>query len=452
METRFKTARAAAAAALALLVPCAGFALDLVGAYEKARRNDPTVLAADEAVIAGREKAVQGRALLLPQVGLAAGYTHISDKSSNDLPPELARLLEPESSGGVRKVELQFKQPIYDAEARSNRKQLAQQTELAEIAYRNAQQELIERVAETYFNVLLAEEQLRVTQAEKAAVQMQRDRAKARFDVGRGKITDVQETQARYDGVLAKEVQAASALALRRTQFEELTGAEADGLAALAPGFAPMPPQPERLQDWQDKGREQNALVLSKRSQLAIAGAEIEKYALRGRPTLDLVAGYADKRASGGLSPTIASDHQRTATLGVQFSVPLFAGGGIESRERESIAKKRQAEQELSAAQRDARLQVQDAYLAVTTGVARIAALEQSRLSAETALEATTLGRDVGTRTELDVLDAQQRVFSSRFDLAEARNDYLLGRIRLASAAGELGEGDLRSLNAHLAR
>ncbi len=449
METILKTARVAAAAALALL-PCATFALDLIGAYERARRTDPTVLAADEAVIAGREKAVQGRALLLPQVGLGASYTHVSDKSSNALPPELAQLIKPESSGGVRKVELQFKQPLYDAEARSNKKQLRQQTELAEITYRNAQQELIERVAETYFNVLLAEEQLRVTRAEKAAVQMQRDRAKARFDVGRGKVTDVQETQARYDGVLAKEVQADSALALRRTQFEELTGAPAEGLHELAPGFVPAPPQPEVLAEWQGKGREQNSRVLAKRSQLAIADAEIGKYKLAGRPTLELVAGYSDKSASGGLSPTIASDHQRTATVGLQFSVPLFAGGGIESRERESIAKKRQAEQELAAAQRDARLQVQDAYLSVTTGVARIAALEQSRRSAETALEATTLGRDVGTRTELDVLDAQQRLFSSQLDLAQARNDYLLGRIRLASAAGELHEGDLRSLNAML--
>jgi outer membrane protein len=137
--------------------------------------------------------------------------------------------------------------------------------------------------------------------------------------------------------------------------------------------------------------------------------------------------------------------------MGLQFSVPLSAGGAIDSKQRESIAKKRQAEEELSATQRDARLQVQDAFLAVKTGVARISALEQSLTSARSALEATTLGRDVGTRTELDVLDAQQRVFTAQLDLAQARNDYLLGRLRLAAAAGELQEADLRALDAYLA-
>ena len=136
------------------------------------------------------------------------------------------------------------------------------------------------------------------------------------------------------------------------------------------------------------------------------------------------------RASSGGRrrrsSPTAAARRR----IGVQFNVPLYTGGALDSRQRESIAKKRQAEQELSAAQRDARLQVQDAFLAVKTGVSRVAALEQSVLSARTALEATTLGRDVGTRTELDVLDAQQRLFTAQLDLAQARNDYLLGRIR----------------------
>jgi len=163
------------------------------------------------------------------------------------------------------------------------------------------------------------------------------------------------------------------------------------------------------------------------------------------------VASYTNKGQNGSLSPTIAPDSSSATVVGVQLNVPLFTGGALDSRHRESIAKKRQAEQELSAARRDMRLQVQDAFLAVKTGVARIGALEQSVLSAQTALEATALGRDVGSRTELDVLDAQQRLFSVQLDLAQARNDYLLGRVRLASASGELQEGDLRALNAYLA-
>lgn len=280
---------------------------------------------------------------------------------------------------------------------------------------------------------------------------MQRDRAQVRFEVGRGKITELQESQARYDSVVAREVSAISTLALRQAQYLEVTGVPADGLAGLRSGFRPVAPQPDSLQAWQTKGLDRNARVLAKQSELEIASAEITKYKLSGRPTVDLVASYTNKGQNGGLSPTISPDSSNVTVLGVQFNVPLYAGGSLDSRERESLAKKRQAEQELAAARRDMRLQVQDAYLAVKTGATRIDALEQSVLSAQTALEATTLARDVGTRTELDVLDAQQRLFSAQLDLAQARNDYLLGTIRLAYAAGELQVDHLRALNAYLA-
>lgn len=450
MNMPYVFAQTAITAALAL-TSSAGFALDLVASYERARGFDPAKLAADEAVLAGREKAVQGSALLKPQVTLSASYSHVNDRTSTSLPPVFSDLIKSESSGNVHQVAVQLSQPLYNAKASADNKQLHEQSELAEVNHRNAGQDLMQRVTETYLNVLLAQEALRVTQAEKAAVQMQRERAQARFDVGRGKITELQETQARYDTVLAKEVSAKSTLALRQAQYLEVTGVPAEGLAGLRAGFTPTPPQPESLETWQRKGMDRNTRVLTKQSELAIASAEITKYRLSGRPTVDLVASYTNKGQNGGLSPTVAPDSSNVTVIGVQLSVPLFNGGSLDSKERESVAKKRQAEQELSATRRDVRLQVQDAYLAVTSGVARIGALGQSVLSAQTALEATTLGRDVGTRTELDVLDAQQRLFTAQLDLAQARNDYLLGRIRLASAAGELHEGDLRALNAYLA-
>lgn len=442
--------RMTAVAATLAVTAGSSFALDLMDSYVKARQADPGMLAADSAVIAGREKAVQARALMLPQASLSASVAHVDSKSSSSLSPAIAEILKPDSSGTVREASVQLKQPLYNAKNRAESRQLAQQTELSEIGWRNASQELMQHVGEAYFSVLLAEENLRVVQAEKGAVQMQRDRAQARFEVGRGKVTDLQEAQARYDSVLTREVSAQSTLSLRRAQYEELTGVKAAGLSPLRAGFAPAAPQPDNLQEWQRRGEERNTRVRVKQAELAIAAAEIGKYRLSGRPTLDLVASYTDKGQNGTLSPLVSPDHNRSAALGVQLNIPLFAGGAIQSKERESIAKQRQAEQELVAAKRDARLQVQDAYLAVKTGVSRVASLEQSVRSAQTALEATTLGRDVGTRTELDVLDAQQRLFSAQLDLAQARNDYLIGRIRLASAAGELQEGDLQAINAFL--
>ncbi|MBX3606398.1 MAG: TolC family outer membrane protein [Piscinibacter sp.] len=427
-------------------------ALDLMDSYRKAREADPDLLAAHQALAAGREKAVQGSALLKPQIGLTASVSHANDRSSTgNLPPQLAGLVPDSSSGSTHQVALQLKQPLYDAKARADKAQLEQQTGLAEVSHRQAEQSLIQRVGEAYFDVLLAQESLRVVQAEKAAVGLQRDRAQARFDVGRGKITDLQEAQARYDGVLTREVSAQSTLALRQAQYRELTGVEAEGLAPLAAGFVPAPPAPDSLAAWQLKGEDANTRVQRQRGELAIAGAEIEKYRLSGRPTLDLVASVTDRGQHGG-SSSLSPERNRSALIGLQFNLPLYAGGGIDSRERESLARQRQAEQQLAGARRDTRLQVQDGFLAVKTGVARIASLEQSLRSTRTALEATTLGRDVGTRTELDVLDAQQRVFASELDLAQARHDYLLGRLRLAAAAGELQEGDLQSLNAQLTR
>ncbi|MDN3922930.1 TolC family outer membrane protein [Roseateles violae] len=451
MKRIYKTARWAVLTTL-VLQTCAAQALDLVGAYEQALRHDPAKLAANEALAAGREKAVQGDSLLKPRVGLQAGYGRLDNHSSGAVPPALSAVLPEHSSGTVRQAVIQLSQPIYDATARAEKRQLQQQARLAETEFDQAQQTLAQRVAEAYFGVLQAQENLRVTLAEKAAIAMQRERAQARFDVGRGKATDLQEARARYDQILSKEINARSLLELRRAQFEETTGAAADGVAALAPGQAPTPPEPDNLLAWQLKGEDQSTAVRVRRSQLEIAIAEIEKHKMSGRPSLSLVASYAARGQNGGLSPLVAASNDRNAYAGLQFNLPLYAGGALDSREREAQSRRREAEQELAAAKRDVRLQVQDAYLSVRTGVPRIAAAEQSLLSARTALEATTLGRDVGTRTELDVLDVQQRAFAAEFELVQARLDYLLGRVRLAAAAGELGEQQLRELNSWLAK
>jgi outer membrane protein len=437
-------------AALLCLAAGASHALDLMDAYGNALAHDPSALAAREALAAGREKAVQGDALLLPQVSFTAGYTHVEDRVSTQLPPVGATPFSPESSGEIRQAALQLKQPLYDARAAADRKQLHERTTLSGLEYRTSRQDLMQRVSDAYFQVLLAEEQLRVVLAEKAALGMQRERAQARFEVGRGRITDLQETQARYDGVLTREITARSNLAVRQARFREATGLDALGIARLREGFQPALPGQAGLEDWQRKALAANARVQARRSELVIAKAETRKHDLAARPTLDLVASYAYRGQAGGLSPFIAPDSDRNAAIGVQLTIPLFAGGGIDSREREALARLREAEYQVAAAERDARLQVQDAFLGVQSSAARVGSLGESVRSARTALEATTLGRDVGTRTELDVLDAQQRLYANQLDLAQARIDYLLGRVRLAQAAGELEESDLQALNAYL--
>ncbi|MBV8665422.1 MAG: TolC family outer membrane protein [Burkholderiaceae bacterium] len=430
---------------------CPAAAMDVADAYRAAIVNDPSSLAADQGLLAGQEKAVQGDALLRPQVNLQAGVARIHSRQTGDLAPPISEFLPESSTGTASQANIQLVQPVYDAGLAATRRQLREQSVLAQTQFSASRQELALRVAETYFGVLVAEETLRVVQAELADVRHQRDRAQARFEVGQDRITDVQEAQARLDAVTTRAVSAQSNLELRRAQFLETTGVAPIGLAPMAETFVPRMPEPTSLPEWQARGETQNTLVLAKKSEYEIAKAEISKHRLEGRPTLDLVANYGANNQNGNLSPLVAPNGERTSSIGLVLNVPLYAGGGLDSRQRESAAHLGQVEQEFAAAARDVRLKVQEGFLAVTTGVSRIAAQEQALASAHSAFEATSQGRDVGTRTALDVLDAQQRLYATELELVQGRADYLLGRLRLAAAAGELDEGTLRELGPWLA-
>ncbi len=438
--------------ALALLAAAGAHSqtLRLTQAFQQALRSDPSTLAAEQALLAGREKAVQGEALLKPQVSLGASVTGISSHAYSNLPDPVSSLVSPDSSGHVGEAAVKVLQPLFNATSSASKQQLIIQTAAAEIRWTAAVQDLTRKVAESYLAVLSAQDSLRVTLAEEATLAEQRERAQARFEVGSGRITDVQEAQARHDGTVAKRIGAQSALELRQAQFQSLTGASAQGLADQASLSRLPAPKPDLLQDWQRRGLERNAYLQSKRIELDLAKLEVGKYRLASRPTLDLVGAYTMKGKGGDLSPLVASDRERTATVGLQLSIPLYTGGGLNSREREASAKISQAEQELAAAQSDVQLQIHDAYLALHTGLARVQALQRAQESSQSALDATVLGRDVGSRSQPDVLDAQQRFFVTRLDVSQARIDVLLAQVRLAWAAGELSENDLQAIDATL--
>ena len=424
--------------------------LRLTQAFQQALRSDPSTLAAEQALLAGREKAVQGEALLKPQVSLGASVTGISSHAYSNLPDPVSSLVSPDSSGHVGEAAVKVLQPLYNASHSASKQQLISQTAGAEIRWTAAVQDLTKRVAESYLAVLSAQDTLRVTRAEETTLAEQRERAQARFDVGSGRITDVQEARARHDGTVAKLIGAQSALALRQAQFQWLTGASAQGLADLSSVSRLPAPPPELLADWQRKGQDRNAYVQSKRIELDVARQEVAKYRLDSRPTLDLVGAYTMKGKGGDLSPLVAADRERTATVGLQLSIPLYTGGALNSREREALAKMRQTEQELAGAQQDVQLQIHDAYLALHTGLARVQALQRAQESSQSALDATVLGRDLGSRSQPDVLDAQQRFYAAQLDASQARIDVLLAQVRLAWAAGALSENDLQAIDAIL--
>jgi outer membrane protein len=433
-----------------LVIPWPTAAVDLMESYRNALGIDPTFLAAKEAREAGREKAIQGNSLLKPSVTLSGEYKRPRIETSSDLPGFLSSAVPAESSGNLYGYSVTLKQPLYRTEAWVTAKQLRQQSGLSELSYRHAQQEIILRVAKTYFGVLLAQDTSRLVAAQKAAIKEQLDNAQARFDAGRAKITDVREAQARYDSILASEIQADSELTMRRAEYLEATGEAADQLAEVRTEFAPLPPEPADLGTWQNRGLDNNPQVLAKQRQLVIAVAEVHKYRFFSQPTFDLFASYSDDRQSGDLSPIVYPDRSQSTVVGFQLSIPLYSGGSIRSQLREAQAKRREAAQDLEASKRDIRLQVQEAYLAVSTGATQVKALEQALESAKTSVEAATIGLEVGVRTTLDVLDVQQRYYSTQRDLAQARYNYLLGRLQLAAVIGQLTEDEVKAVNAYL--
>jgi outer membrane protein len=424
-----------------------GQTLSLSSAFQKALQADPAIQAAEQALLAGREKNVQGAALLKPQVALAASVIGINSHAESALPPQFAALAQPDTSGEVREAALQFTQPIYNASASSSKQQLMRQAEAAELSWRAARQDLMMRVTEAYLMVLGARESFSVCRSQSETFAQHRERAQARFDLGTDKITDLHEAAARYDAAFAQEVSARSALELRIAQFYAVTGADTENLAQLDPTISLDSLDVEGLESWQRKAMEQSARISAKSIESSIAQLESRKFTLESRPTLDLIGSYASKSKTGDLSLLISADLQRTATIGLQLKVPLFSGGMLNSRERETLAKFKQSELELAATQRDVRLQTQEAFLGVKTSLARLHALQRTVQSLKTALDATTLARDVGSRTQLDVLEVQQRLYGARLDLTQSRIEILLNRMKLAWVVGELEERDLKTVD-----
>jgi outer membrane protein len=428
---------------LALLMCAApAGALDLVAAHRAAIEHDADFAAEVSAADAGREYAVQSRAALAPRVNITgqAGKLDTTTRTSGNL----SSLLTADTNGKVYGYGVSLSRPLYRPDLKADARNLAAQADIAALTFKGAQQDLILRVAQAYFGVLLAQDSLAFAAAQKDAVAEQLAAAKERFESGRARVTDVAEAQANFDALAAAQIAAESDLEVARSRFVALTGHEGEDPEPVASRLAAQPPQD--AQEWRDRARAVSIEVRVRTLQLDMADAEVERTRLAGRISLDLVAKYEDTRQHGELNPIAYPDQSSKLQVGVQFSVPVFAGGALESKARQAIAQRNQARQELEATRRQVDVDVREAYLQVTSGAQRVAALEQGLVSAQTSLEAAELGREVGNRTNLDVLSLQQQVYDVKRDLADARYGYLLTQLKLAALAGELTENNLAAL------
>ena len=430
---------------LALGMQSRAQAADLIDIYHAAQSQDAVFASARAAQQAGEEKLTQGRSLLLPSVNLNANTTN------NDVTTNYGTVSPIFVSGNMRYnthgYGVNLVQPLFREQNWAAYNQSELQVAISEAQFKLAEQDVILRSAQTYFDVLIAQDTVQLTAAQKTAISQQLEQAKRNFEVGTATVTDTYEAQARYDLIVAQELASANNLEIKRRTLQQLINADVSDLNVLSGAFKLETPDPNDAQKWVADSQQGNFQVIQAQAAYQLAEQEVARNRGGHLPTVDLVASYGSSTATGGVFGAIDT---RTTTVGVQLNMPLFQGGAIQSKWREAEANREKAKQDLENARRNVELQTRQAYLGVVSGIAQVQALQQALKSSESLLDASKLGQEVGVRTNLDVLNAQQQLFSTRRDLYQAQYNYLVSQLRLKAAAGNLSEADLIGVNQSL--
>jgi outer membrane protein len=440
LAPRFPANRATLAVMLALGSASAAQAQSLVELYESARGYDATFLSARSAYDASLAKAEQARAGLRPQAGLSAGANWNSRNSS-------AGALD--STFNTQNVTLSASQPLYRPANAVADQQGQLSIDIAKAQLESAEQDLIVRTTQAYFDVLAAQDTVAFVQAQKKAVSEQLAAAKRNFEVGTTTVTDSREAQARFDLVVAQEIASENDLRVKKLALDQLVGRTNTSPRPLAAPVALPALSPADPQAWVAQAETGHPAVLQATRALEIARLETQKAEAGQKPTLDLVGQYQIARApQSGLGYV----RNNTATVGVQFNMPLYTGGAVQNRVKETLALEDKARTDLEGAKRGVSQATRSAYFGVLSGQGQVKALEAAEASSQSALDANQLGYQVGVRINIDVLNAQSQLFQTKRDLAVARYNVLIGGLRLKQASGQLRADDLQAVNALLAR
>jgi outer membrane protein len=438
------------AAAVLLALAGAGADLargeDLLQVYRDARAHDPTLAAAQANWQATQERVPQARALLLPNVNVTGALNGTTYDASVHTDPRVDVNGRSFLGGSLT---VQASQPLYRYANKVALDQAREQVEQSDFSLASVRQDLILRVAQAYFDVLLAQFNVELAESQKAAVSEQLAQAKRNFEVGVATITDTNEAQARYDAIVAQQIAAANDLENRRAALRAIIGRAPGELKRLGPGFEPQLPAPDSVDAWIDRALASNIQVRIAQYNLDIATLEVERQRAGHLPTLDLVGSFGTQAATGSTQVGV-TNNARQAVVGLALTVPIYQGGFVDSKVREALALQDTARQNLEGARRNALFGAQTGFAGVTSAVASVKAFEQALVSAQTAYESNRTGQEVGVRTNLDVLNTQQQVYQTRRDLAQAYFNYLMGVLRLESAVGTLDEQDLAEVNRRL--
>lgn len=413
-------------------------AQSLVELYESARAFDATYQSARLQYDANLARAEQAKAGILPTAGLAAGVSRTGFENTN---PVVDR------SFNTQNATLTATQPLYRPFNWATYEQGARQVDLAKAQLETAEQDLIVRTSQAYFDVLAAQDTLAFVTAQKAAVAEQLASAKRNFEVGTATITDTREAQARYDLVIAQEIAAENDLRVKKIALDQLVGkTESQPKGLLAPVNLP-PVVPADVNAWVQQSEAVHPSIRQAQSGLDIAELEVKKAEAGHKPTLDATASYNVTRSPSGTTTSILSTRTNSSNVGLLLNVPLFAGFATQNRVKETLALKDKARSDLEGAKRTVSQSTRTAYFGVLSGQGQVKALEAAELSSQSALDANKLGYQVGVRINIDVLNAQSQLFQTKRDLAQARYNVLLGGLRLRQANGTLTPEDLRQID-----
>jgi len=433
---------------------------DLADVYQRALQNDPRIREAEANRLASLESKPQALSALLPQLTGSGAFS--DDKSDGEatflsrdpLGNAIVARTQSESETETTRWDLTLRQSVFRWQNWVALRRADSTVAQAEADYQAAQQLLVERAAEAYFNVLSAKDSLDAATATQEAVARQLEQAERRFEVGLIAITDVQEAKAAADEANASVILAKRTLASRQEGLRELTGETFPELVRPGEDMPLTPPDPASEEDWVKLAMDQNLALTSSRLAADIARDNVSSERGGHYPSLDLVVGRdgsetdGTRTLSGSLNPADSESDSRSVSL--QLTVPIYSGGYTSSKVREAQFRHRAARERLEATARETERSTRDAYLGVVSEMARVRALRQSLESARTALQATEAGYEVGTRTTVDVLDARRRLFDAQTSYSRSKYDYLINVLKLKSAAGTLDAKGIAEINAVL--
>ena len=423
-------------------------ALDLTQAYQAALEQDASIKASRAYADAGRESLPQARAQLLPNV--SANFSRNRNQLESSTPNILGEQTSSNYSYPSSNDTVTLRQPIYRAAQWAQYRQAQAQVADVEAILENDLQNLAVKVGSAYFEALLAEDQLALNRSQLSTYRVHLDSARKLLAGGSGTRTEVDEAQARLDMGLAQELESIQSVDYTRQQLQVMVNRPLDALAPLdAELLKLVPPQPASVEAWIGRAEQSSAELRALRARVDASRHEVTKARSGHLPTLDAVAQWS--RSNSENSVSINSSYE-TRSIGVQLSVPIFSGGGVNSSVRQALANQVRAEQTLEAARRELGVRVYKEYRGVSEGVLRVRALEQAVRSAELAQESSRKSFQGGVRTRIDVLNAETSVVLVKRDLAQARYVFLISQLRLQALVSDAGIATIESVNLALKR